>query len=793
MVGVPVIINHKDINKDNADDLRVGVVNSVWYDNKDGWYWCDGIIWDETAQNLITDKNWSVSCSYDVKTANDEGGSENNIKYDMEFLDGVFTHLALVNNPRYERANIVFNSKTEIVNDKWITVHPNGEENKGRHLLLKDGETPKEAIDRVYKKENKKQAREFGGLSEQKYNEIARDWNKSKSKEHQTPEDIKKSQEYIKYFIEDAEYKSKDKSLNEPTRQYFAEQVDKLKNQEQELNDWFDLSKHEEKYFDKTWKNHLKEHPEDFKQSDKQEKKEPKKYNYTLTKKEVAYDSWLGGMADTGNYYTNGSFAIDKDYVNIKGQETKSVPDIDKQVERILSPQTIDRYQNIKDFEMGELKSKYSVKPVKVAKYSYFDEKYGYERNIYIDKKYNDLFKNFDLKFGREFDPIYAYDNGKIVGVVMPMDGREKSYTKVENDTDDDYQENENQLSLELKSNNTKEDEMNVENWNEQDHPRDEQGKFTEKGGEKYEISKDYKKSMESMSKDSHKGMADFYKKKIDIVEKSKDKNNTIITKDKNGYDEYTYRDELDEYKALRDYHENLSKDNKEDKKDKFRYEGNIKIKQITKKEWADTPNDYKMVMDGKKYIMYIDDESHATVLGRCEIVNDKVNNAKEQTMFLIEELKKLITKVENDKGEDDMEIKNEKVDKRKLIDEVAGIMKSAGCDDEDIRTAIGKMEKIGYDDSEKSADNKKCKNEDKEDEKEIKNCGKKAKNEDDEEEVDEVKEEVKEDVDNKCKNSKYFDVLTNIYNSSAKAQKSETQYVSRADREQAAIDYFSK
>ena len=116
MVGVPVIIKHKDLNKDNADDERVGVVNSVWYDEKDGWYWCDGIIWDETAQNLITDKNWSVSCSYDVKTANDEGGSENNIKYDVEFLDGVFTHLALVDNPRYERANIIFNSKTVIKN-----------------------------------------------------------------------------------------------------------------------------------------------------------------------------------------------------------------------------------------------------------------------------------------------------------------------------------------------------------------------------------------------------------------------------------------------------------------------------------------------------------------------------------------------------------------------------------------------------------------------------------------------------------------------------------------------------
>ena len=71
------------------------------------------------------------------------------------------------------------------------------------------------------------------------------------------------------------------------------------------------------------------------------------------------------------------------------------------------------------------------------------------------------------------------------------------------------------------------------------------------------------------------------------------------------------------------------------------------------------------------------------------------------------------------DRGEDMddkiKEVENEAVDKRKLIDEVAGIMKSAGCDDEVIRTAIGKMEKIGYDESEaKTADNKKVKNEDK-------------------------------------------------------------------------------
>ena len=79
--------------------------------------------------------------------------------------------------------------------------------------------------------------------------------------------------------------------------------------------------------------------------------------------------------------------------------------------------------------------------------------------------------------------------------------------------------------------------------------------------------------------------------------------------------------------------------------------------------------------------------------------IKNNVQNNKEQDMALLDELKKLITTVENDKGEDMDEnkekVENEKVDKRKLIDEVAGIMKSAGADDEKIRTAIAKMEKL--------------------------------------------------------------------------------------------------
>ena len=174
---------------------------------------------------------------------------------------------------------------------------------------------------------------------------------------------------------------------------------------------------------------------------------------------------------------------------------------------------------------------------------------------------------------------------------------------------------------------------------------------------------------------------------------------------------------------------------------------------------------------------------------------------------------------IKNNEKEEEKEIKNEKTDKRKLIDEVAGMMKSAGCDDEVIRTAIGKMEKIGYDESEAgTADNKKVKNEDKKEDKkeDVKNKkvknedegdeekvkdlkedleedikNKKVKNEDegDEEKVKDLKEDLEEDIKNKksCKNSvenstDYFEKLNAIYNSTS-AAKTQKTLLTREDR----------
>ena len=112
MVGCPVIIKHKDITEENADKERVGVVSKVWYNELDGWYWCEGIIWDKQAIDLVKNQGWSVSCTYDFES-DFKKGTYHGKDYDMEFTGGEFLHLALVPNPRYERATIVMNSQDD--------------------------------------------------------------------------------------------------------------------------------------------------------------------------------------------------------------------------------------------------------------------------------------------------------------------------------------------------------------------------------------------------------------------------------------------------------------------------------------------------------------------------------------------------------------------------------------------------------------------------------------------------------------------------------------------------------
>lgn len=106
-IECPVIINHKD---DIGSDDVVGTIQKIWFSSDDGWFWCSGVITNDTAIELI-EKGYNVSCQYRITeyADNDEGKLHNANPYDKEILDGVFEHLAIVENPRYEDAFIAVN------------------------------------------------------------------------------------------------------------------------------------------------------------------------------------------------------------------------------------------------------------------------------------------------------------------------------------------------------------------------------------------------------------------------------------------------------------------------------------------------------------------------------------------------------------------------------------------------------------------------------------------------------------------------------------------------------------
>lgn len=127
-VGCPVIIDHKD---DIAEDESVGTINKIWFSAEDCWFWCSGILTDPKAIELI-ENGYNVSCQYRITEYSDntEGKLHNANPYDKEILNGVFEHLAIVENPRYEDAFIAVNAYIATNNDFNEEEHPRDEEGK---------------------------------------------------------------------------------------------------------------------------------------------------------------------------------------------------------------------------------------------------------------------------------------------------------------------------------------------------------------------------------------------------------------------------------------------------------------------------------------------------------------------------------------------------------------------------------------------------------------------------------------------------------------------------------------
>ena len=110
LIGKPVIDwDHAEIWPEIIGDGQAdGVVYDVWK-GPDGWWHCGYVLWTKSAIEHAESGDWSVSCAYN-ETETEGAGRYHNADYDTKILNGIYTHLAQVKKPRYEKARIRANS-----------------------------------------------------------------------------------------------------------------------------------------------------------------------------------------------------------------------------------------------------------------------------------------------------------------------------------------------------------------------------------------------------------------------------------------------------------------------------------------------------------------------------------------------------------------------------------------------------------------------------------------------------------------------------------------------------------
>lgn len=296
-IGCPVVINHQDVTDANAKDVSVGNIFSVWFDEKDGYYWCNGIITDKHAIELI-DKGYSVSCQYTITeySDNNSGALHNGNPYDKIIENGKPEHLAIVNNPRYEGAIIAVNAILASNEDQWITIKPNGEDAKGRHLLIKEGETVHEAMQRTYGIDGAKgQQKLFDTSGDRKTKEdYKREAAEKQKKYDEHQKQVQKRYDNLEYLGVSEPEKLKDVEGEEMSYEKWESQ--KQSGTKESKETYYDDDM--EEYYTDSYADSIKKDFDEFMKSKKEEKKEESK-----SEEDKSIDKYLTDKSDKGWLY----------------------------------------------------------------------------------------------------------------------------------------------------------------------------------------------------------------------------------------------------------------------------------------------------------------------------------------------------------------------------------------------------------------------------------------------------------------------------------------------------------
>src|SRR5579872_6457777 len=109
MSGGPVVINTEHLTQQEGEELAKadrkgayieGIVNKSFFNEWDGWHWCEIQVWDENALAAI-EAGIGVSNAY-VINSKAPGGEYQATPYDIEVMDGEYDHLLITARPRYE-------------------------------------------------------------------------------------------------------------------------------------------------------------------------------------------------------------------------------------------------------------------------------------------------------------------------------------------------------------------------------------------------------------------------------------------------------------------------------------------------------------------------------------------------------------------------------------------------------------------------------------------------------------------------------------------------------------------
>lgn len=114
-IGKPVYVQHQNVDLEYIHESD-GYITESFYNELDGWDWFKILVVSDEGHEKVG-AGWSVSNAYAPRQWSD-GGTHINVPFDRKLVDGEYTHLAIVPNPRYEEACIMTPEEFKVYQDR---------------------------------------------------------------------------------------------------------------------------------------------------------------------------------------------------------------------------------------------------------------------------------------------------------------------------------------------------------------------------------------------------------------------------------------------------------------------------------------------------------------------------------------------------------------------------------------------------------------------------------------------------------------------------------------------------